>query len=724
MSIWLLILTLRSCIELQCLALPDDALHMALDPTTGVEAPLGVISPQKSRRPPRNAVDALETDVDGGSSSGASVPQKGRDAFAAIDANAAVYPFAKARAEATAETAYADKTVHSDEISHVEEPAKSDVAAQMTEELSPAVKLKQSRKPTADELEGAKRLMGNQSSTLSGAKTPAETDVGASRDHAAKSNKMVAPVGDLLPAKIFNYSRNCFDEHRCALNLVDGNTCYWDDPILEVQAGMQKLWDALWPVEHLGDVWVEFDLGEELAVKSVVLFGQNEQVDCGRDAIGWDLLYFDNGSATYLDALSVTNTYDESTAGPSTCQQVTYEEECPNPTVRTHFIHSAAPSRYWKLVIKEAFPTAAYAGLMEVEFYGGSWDADIYPVILRNYSLNCIADGRCAPNMIDGDFCGDGSYGAAATNPVDAVWPIRETGKAWMIFDLITPVRLSSIVLYAHKEVAQCKSEVVAFSLLYHSSPLAKHDSHGWKVALKANDSQRRCFDWVSESCPTTSHAYFINGGFVAPLWRLVITDAHTNSTAFFGFMEIKFQGMRVLDPEITPVSIADDSANCVSDARCSHNLIDGQTCFDPQVALDALWTDRHLGWAWIIFDLKKPYMVTTLVTYGQNEVPFCQNDATGFFLEFEKHGRYRTAVTVTDIYSDVTSKTRTCQQISDCACPNPSRHYTYIPGNFISQFWKLTITGSYNSTSPVNSHFGLMEVKFLGKEHNGTHAK
>jgi len=682
MSTWLLILTLRSCI-----ALPDDSLHMALDPTAGVEAPLGVISPQKSRRPPRNAVEALEPDV--------------------------AYPFSTASAEA--DETYADKTLHSDARENVKQPAEPDVAAQLTEKSSPAVKLKQPKKPTTDEIAEAERLLGNKSTKIWD-KTPADTDVSQSRNGAAHSHDMVAPVGNHLPATISNYSRNCFDETRCAENLVDGNTCYWDDPFLDVR-GVDQLWDALWPVEHLGDVWVEFDLGEPLAVKSVVLFGQNEQVDCGRDAIGWDLMYFDTDAGTYMEALSVTNTYDESTAGPSTCQQLTREEECPNPTVRTHFIHSAAPARYWKLIIKEAFPTAVYAGLMEVEFYGGPWDAELYPVQLRNYSVNCISDERCAPNMIDGDFCG-----VESGHAVDAVWPINEMGHAWMIFDLITPVRLSSIVLYAHKEVALCKSEVIAFDLLYHSSPLGKNESHGWKTALKVDDSERRCFDGVREECPTSSHAYFIDGGFVAQLWRLVITEAHVNDTAFFGFMEIKFEGTRVLDPEITPVSIADDSANCVSDARCAHNLVDGQTCFDPQVALDALWTDRHLGWAWIIFDLKKPSMVTTLVTYGQNEMPFCQKDATGFFLEFEKNGKYKSAVTVTDIYSDVTSKTRTCQQISDCACPNPSRHYTYITGNFISQFWKLTLTGAYNSTS--DSTFGLMEVKFLGKPHNGTHAK
>jgi len=505
---------------------------------------------------------------------------------------------------------------------------------------------------------------------------------------------VVPPHGHELLATIHDHSKNCYSSSRCVQNLVDNKTCYLDDPVNMEERRL----DALWHVSDSGEIWVEFDLQEVKGVQTVVLYGQDEQANCGRDIISFKLLYQD-AAGTYLLALDVNNTYADPSAGPCSCQQST-EEECPNPTVRTHFVPGNAQARYWKLILTQPYyADAKLFGLMEVKFFGLTVEPEIYPVQLRNYSLNCVSDERCAPNLIDGQTCFQPQFS-------NALWAIEALGHAWVAFDLLSPFRVSSISLFGSNEKAHCESEVNGFELFY--------EKEEWYRAL-AVESTGICRKVKEPLCPNLAESmHVVPGGIVAQLWKILITGAFPESK-FFGLMEVKFHGKQVLDPEILPVSVTDDSKNCVSDHRCASNLVDGNTCFDSQAPNDAFWTVRHLRWAWIIFDLQKPHKVTTLVTYGQNGQPHCAMDATGYDLRYEHQGKYYTAMSVTDVHRDVTSGVKQCQQLLACECPNPNMHYSFITGGFVSRFWKLSITGAYRNATYGARAFGLMEVKFLG---------
>jgi len=514
----------------------------------------------------------------------------------------------------------------------------------------------------------------------------------------AASPPSFSPGEEEIHVGIHNYSKNCFSPQRCVQNLVDGQTCYFDDP----SSPKDRRLDALWNVSGLGTAWVEFDLYKVRHVQTLVLYGQNEQAHCGREAVSFDLLY-QNAAGKYQTALSVKDTYKYPSAGPVSCQQ-SEEEQCPNPTVRTHRIKGEiAAARFWKLKVTGAYPHAEHYGFMEVKFFGRHIDPEIYPLKLKDYSQNCVSDERCAQNLVDGQTC----FQPKVAN--DALWSIGALGKAWVVFDLLAPCRVSSMIVFGQN----CASELTGFELLYEKD-------NTYQTALSVADSggTSACRQTAGSACPNPAeYHHYIPGGTAARLWKMIMKKGSPKAESV-GIMEVKFHGKRVLDPVISPVSINDDSKNCVSDLRCASNLVDGKTCFESGVAFDAMWSNRHLGWAWITFDLQRPYKVTTLVTYGQNQFSHCAHEATGFDLEFERGGKYHSAMSTWDVYSDITTRVHSCQQQLARECPNPSVHYSFVTGGFVSRFWKLVINRAYsNATNPTFSSgtFGLMEVKFLG---------
>jgi len=336
--------------------------------------------------------------------------------------------------------------------------------------------------------------------------------------------------------------------------------------------------------------------------------------------------------------------------------------------------------QYWKIVLESFYTNNAYAGLMEVDFYG---IAGNHLSKYRTYDVatsGCHHDTRCAGQGNDDQVTWE-TNGAR-----DWLTPNGKKQDAWIRLDLGKRRAISALYIYNQNEYADGKRDAKDVEVRIGDAP---NQMRLATTATLANTLGKK---------PNFPTIVRITPNYLGRYVQVTLKTFYSNDP-YSGLMEVDVYG-----PENDEVqyAIADVTASsCHNDNRCHPALNDGTVTFGDNGVYDWLTENGKKQGAYATLDLGNSYSVSRLEIYNQNEYDGNGNrDAKGVTISAGDDLDDLKAVKTVDLAN------------SNKARPNVPT-IVFLDYDVKARYFRITLNTFYTNSA----HSGLMEVQVFGTD-------